>query len=257
MNILLLNRGEETSAGEFRIRRPQIINHINRILKKKSGDSVKAGLEDDSLGLFRIKSVSEEEIRGKFTAILRPRRRSPEVRAVVSVQRPPTVEKILHLAGVWGISNLCFVLAELSRKEYLTSPVWKGSDLYDNLRLGMEQGGNIHLPKTSLGFTIPEKGTQPSSFLTVNDLISDSSIKTEFYLDPNGIRLSDIPPEEDLQEGITIYLGPEPGWSNREKSLFRKKDIRPIRLSRSILRSEQAFSFFLAQWEAYMEANRS
>ncbi|TGJ99305.1 RsmE family RNA methyltransferase [Leptospira semungkisensis] len=292
MNILLLDPKERSSFGEWNIYSAEKIDHIRNILKKDTGDSIKAGLLNESLGLFRIREISPENLKGSYTPIIRPKKRNPFLHLISSVQRPPTAEKILHLAGVWGIHSMEFQIADLSRKEYLTSPIWKNKNLQETLYSGMEQGGNIHLPFLELGFSLPEKGQGSVRKQTLRERVESIS-GIAFYLDKKGLFLleyreeilknrvnkheskhpdpkrshrsksiyakthsTDPSPTTDLdnsetpQQEICIFLGPEPGWSKREISLFQERNIKPVRLSKAILRSEQAFSFFLSQWEA-------
>ncbi|TGJ98672.1 RsmE family RNA methyltransferase [Leptospira langatensis] len=149
----------------------------------------------------------------------------------------------------------------------------------------MEQGGNIYLPQLELGFSLPEKGKAPVRDKSLKERCE--TIKgPAFYLDKKGLLLSEY--KEDIRRDlsrsenaygdlsrkdpisskkgfpesksesfevgstgpVSILLGPEPGWTKREIAFFHEKKIQPVRLSKAVLRSEQAFAFFLAQWEA-------
>ncbi|GBF37457.1 RsmE family RNA methyltransferase [Leptospira johnsonii] len=246
MNYLLLDPSQETDSGKFKILNKDRITHILKVLQKKEGDKIKAGLLDTSLGTFKILKTSTEEILGSYAPILRPKRRSPAVQLIVSVQRPPTVEKILELAGVWGVSSLEFRLATLSRTEYLTSPVWKEENSKEKLILGMEQGGNVFLPKLELGFVPPGKKTSFEKKGSISEIVASNS-RNFFYLDKKGKSIQEFNPLPEKE--YSILVGPEPGWTKAELEIFRKSNIPGVRLSCSVLRSEQAVSFFLSQWE--------
>ncbi|PJZ78918.1 RsmE family RNA methyltransferase [Leptospira neocaledonica] len=246
MNYLILDPSQKADSGEFKILNKDRINHILKILQKKKGDKIKAGLLNTSLGIFKILQVSSEEIFGSYIPILQPKRRSPAIHLIVSVQRPPTVEKILELAGVWGIHSLEFRLATLSRTEYLTSPVWKEENRREKLILGMEQGGNIFLPDIELGFIPPGKKTSFEKKQSISEIVTSSS-RNFFYLDKKGKSIQKF--NRMSEKEYSILVGPEPGWTKAELEIFRKSNIPGIRLSSSVLRSEQAVSFFLSQWE--------
>ncbi|MGJ4747165.1 RsmE family RNA methyltransferase [Leptospira sp. SA-E8] len=246
MNYLILDPSQKTNSGEFKISHKDRITHILKVLQKKEGGKIKAGLLNESLGIFKILKVNSEEILGSYTSLLTPKRRSPAVNLIVSVQRPPTVEKILELAGVWGVSSLEFRLATLSRTEYLTSPVWKEENIKEKLILGMEQGGNVFLPKLELGFIPPGKKTSFEKKGSISEIVTSSSRKF-FYLDKKGKSIQELNPLQEKE--YSILVGPEPGWTKIELETFRKCNIPGVRLSSSVLRSEQAVSFFLSQWE--------
>lgn len=245
MNYLLLDPSQKTNSGEFKIINQDRIIHILKVLQKKEGDKIKAGIIDESLGIFKILKILSQEILGYYTPIIKPKRRSPGINLIVSVQRPPTVEKILELAGVWGVQSLEFRLATLSRTEYLTSPVWKEENIKEKLILGMEQGGNVFLPKLELGFVPPGKKTSFEKKKSISEIASSS--RKFFYLDKKGKFIQEVLPLEEKE--YSILVGPEPGWTKTELEVFRKSNIPGVRLSSSVLRSEQAVSFFLSQWE--------
>ncbi|MEI1278310.1 RsmE family RNA methyltransferase [Leptospira venezuelensis] len=246
MNYLVLDLSQKTNSGEFKIFNKDRASHIRNILQKKEGDRIKAGLLNESLGIFKILKISSEEILGSYKQIIKPKRRSPGINLIVSVQRPPTVEKILELAGVWGVQSLEFRLATLSRTEYLTSPVWKEENIKEKLILGMEQGGNVFFPKIELGFVPPGKNKSFEKKESISEIVTSSSRKS-FYLDKNGRTIQEFLPLQEKE--YSILVGPEPGWTKTELETFKKSNIQGIRLSSSVLRSEQAVSFFLSQWE--------
>ncbi|EIE01531.1 RsmE family RNA methyltransferase [Leptospira licerasiae] len=245
MNYLILDPSQKIHSGEFKISNQGRINHILKVLQKREGDRIKAGLLDTSLGIFKIRKLSPDGILGSYTEILKPKRRSPSIHLILSVQRPPTVEKILELAGVWGVQSLEFRLASLSRTEYLTSPIWKEENIREKLILGMEQGGNVFFPKWELGFVPPGKKSSFQKKGSISEIINSS--RKFFYLDKKGRSIQEFLPLDEKE--YCILVGPEPGWTKAELEIFRKSNIPGVRLSSSVLRSEQAVSFFLSQWE--------
>ncbi|TGK13900.1 RsmE family RNA methyltransferase [Leptospira fletcheri] len=252
MNLLLLTPEELIRDSEYSVRDRQRVDHILNILKKREGESVRAGILNESLGSFRITAVREREIKGSYRRILFATPRAPKLVLFSALQRPPTVEKILQLAGTWGISEIGFFNSELSRKEYLTSPVWRAENLSTELRLGMEQGRNVFEPRMRLFFSRPQDGKKP--VLTDDWKAELSSFPGKlFYLDRKGESLASLTEFENENTTRAFLLGPEPGWSRKEKEGFRKVGALPIRLSRSVLRSEQALAFLLSQQEEILE----
>lgn len=255
MNLLLLTPEERIRDSEYSVRDRQRVDHILNVLKKREGDSVRAGILNESLGSFRITAVREREIEGRYRRILFASPRSPKLALFSALQRPPTVEKILQLAGTWGISEIGFFNSELSRKEYLTSPVWRTENLRTELRLGMEQGRCVFEPRIRLFFSPPQSGKKP---VLKNDWKAElSSFPGRlFYLDRKGESLAALTEFENENAACGFLLGPEPGWSPGEKEEFREIGALPVRLSRSVLRSEQALAFLLAQQEEILERKR-
>ncbi|EQA37140.1 RNA methyltransferase, RsmE family [Leptospira inadai serovar Lyme str. 10] len=253
MNILLLSRENETEDKKYKISDPIRINHISNILNKNPSDSIKAGILNESLGKFKIVHLDPRCILGKYVKIIVPKRRTPSLSLFSAVQRPPTVEKILHLAGTWGIESIEFYATDLSRNEYLTSPIWKSENFRVELRLGMEQGWNVFEPSVSLGFSIPSAKERIVSKAKFYDVLPDFS-GSLFYLDRKGDTLESLLSTRTNIPDAGFLLGPEPGWSKKERKRFRELGASPIKVSSAILRSENALAFLLAQWELILKS---
>ncbi|EQA43340.1 RNA methyltransferase, RsmE family [Leptospira broomii serovar Hurstbridge str. 5399] len=253
MNILLLSREDETEDKKFKVTDPIRINHIRNILKKKPSDSIKAGILNDSLGKFKIIYIDTKYILGNYVKIVVPKRRTPSLSLFSAVQRPPTVEKILHLAGTWGIESIKFHTTDLSRDEYLTSPIWKSENLRAELRIGMEQGWNVFEPSISLGFSIPIANERTRSKAKFSDVLPDFS-GSLFYLDRKGGMFDSLLSARMSILNVGFLLGPEPGWSAKEMKRFREIGASPLNVSSAILRSEHALAFLLAQWELVLKS---
>ncbi|EMO04795.1 RNA methyltransferase domain protein, partial [Leptospira interrogans serovar Icterohaemorrhagiae str. Verdun HP] len=116
-------------------------------MNKREGDRLKAGLIDTDLGQFFLEKINKNQIVGIYKPILVPRPRFPEVHILMAINRPPTIRKILQLAGTWGVTSIHFFISKNSRKDYLTSPIWNQNEIESELLEGMEQGKDIFLPK--------------------------------------------------------------------------------------------------------------
>lgn len=77
-------------------------------MNKREGDRLKAGLIDTDLGQFFLEKINKNQIVGIYKPILVPRPRFPEVHILMAINRPPTIRKILQLAGTWGVTSIHF-----------------------------------------------------------------------------------------------------------------------------------------------------
>ncbi|TGM60023.1 RsmE family RNA methyltransferase [Leptospira adleri] len=249
MNLLICKEEWRiANSNRFRITDPIRIKHISEILKKRIGDRIKAGIVNQSLGQWLIEESNSHEIVGTYKPILKPKRRFPEVRILLAVNRPPTVRKILELSGTWGVSEIRFFLSKNSRKDYLTSPVWKSEEMEKELWEGMEQGKNIFLPKVHLDFqnrpeTIPLETEKNGNF------------PFRFLLDRKGksiVRIFENRKNKNFEYsnfGILAAIGPESGFVKKEVELFQKHGFENVTVSSRVLRTETAVAFLLSRLE--------
>ncbi|MCG6167842.1 16S rRNA (uracil(1498)-N(3))-methyltransferase [Leptospira sp. FAT2] len=252
MNLLICK--EEWRIGNsnrFSINDPQRTEHIFKILNKRSGDRLKTGLLDKSLGLLKIEEIGPKALTGTYKPILIPKPRFPEVHLLIAVNRPPTVRKILQLAGTWGVATIRFFLSKNARKEYRTSPIWNRNEIESELVEGMEQGKNIFLPKVRWDFE------KRADAVLEETLSAESGFGLRWILDRKGDSPSRIIREKkshaefrmDSPLKILAAIGPESGFIKSEIDFWKEKGFQTLHLSSRVLRTETAVAFLLARLE--------
>ncbi|EMM98731.1 RNA methyltransferase, RsmE family [Leptospira noguchii str. 1993005606] len=252
MNLLICKKEWRIEKSDlFSIQDPKKINHICNILNKREGDRLKAGLIDTDIGQFSLEKITKNQIVGTYKKILVPRPRFPEVHILMAINRPPTVRKILQLAGTWGITSIHFFISKNSRKDYLTSPIWNQNEIESELLEGMEQGKNIFLPKVCFDFQ-----NQIENILTKKLKMLDFTFR--FVLDRKGFTFTEIFEEKKLDSNFRIYsktprilaaIGPESGFIPIEINFWKRFNFKKLNLSDRVLRTETAFAFLLARLE--------
>lgn len=249
MNLLICKEEWRIAGSDrFRINDPIKIKHISEILKKRIGDRLKAGIVNQSLGQWLIEESNSDEIVGTYKPILKPKRRFPEVQLLLAVNRPPTVRKILELAGTWGVAEIRFFLSKNSRKDYLTSPVWKSEEIEKELWEGMEQGKNIFLPKVHLDF-------QNRIETILLETEKSGNFNFRFLLDRKGksiVRIFEESKNRNFEYSnfrILVAIGPESGFVKKEADLFKEHGLESITVSSRVLRTETAVAFLLSRLE--------
>ena len=237
MNLLILEESEKFSDNFFELDERKS-NHIINILKSKEKDTLNAGILGDKLGIFTIEKINNGIVFGKFTKTKIKEKQSeiPKIRLFSSIQRPQTIKKILQLSSSFGISEIFFFTAEKAEKSYLNSPVWKKENIQKEIILGLEQGKRIFPPKVEI---LKNKKEIEKIFST--------DIGLAFH--PSGKPMQIYKKEILSSNKISILFGPESGLNESEIEYFQRVGFFPISLSRSILRTETALAFSIAQLE--------
>ncbi|ALO25437.1 MULTISPECIES: 16S rRNA (uracil(1498)-N(3))-methyltransferase [Leptospira] len=252
MNLLICKEEWRIAkSNRFSIQDPQKIQHICNILNKREGARLKAGLIDASLGKFILEKIESNRIVGIYKPILVPIPRFPEVHILLAINRPPTVRKILQLAGTWGVSSIHFFVSRNSRREYLTSPVWNSTEIESELLEGMEQGKNIFLPKIHFDFKNRSETILLEKFKKVD-------FTFRFVLDRRGATLPQIIEEKKSDSNfgmpsktpqVLVAIGPESGFVRNEIDFWKHFGFKELNLSSRVLRTETAVAFLLSRLE--------
>ena len=158
--------------------------------------------------------------------------KSPQARlpltVLIGLPRPQTAKKVLHDLASLGAARLIFFEADKGDPGYLASSLWKDSEYLDALRKGTEQACSTLVPEV----------IRVTSLADALALLSANHWKVA--LDPYEATgaLGESAPTS-APAGI-LAVGPERGWSDKERTLLRAQGFSLQHLGDRILRVEAA-----------------
>lgn len=236
MNWLVLEPDEYQSNGEYCLHGRKV-QHINQVLKSQKGDRLRALVYHEALGEAEILTIDKNSCRVFF------HQHNNEsvvncfnnLRLFFALQRPQTIKKILQLSSCLGVASINFFISEKSQKSYLNSPIWQPANIRQECILGMEQGGQVYAPEVQLF----------KNKYQLQPLIQGQV----FILHPE----SNLPYLAEItmvEPPVSLVFGPESGFLEKDIEFFILQGARLVQISRAILRTENALSFALSQFEA-------
>lgn len=247
MNIIYLERGE---IGAMLGRGDRRYAHITRVLRKHEGDSLAAGCSDGTLGDARVESLGPEGLvlsyEGKIQApSLRP------VRILMGFPRPIQAGRVLKDLTSLGVAELWFALSDLGEKSYAESTFFRDKEYGDHLVEGAEQAGNPRLPEVrnfwSLSRACDELDRLGDGIAATEGASAGEGLgkgirgtagsRLMFHPDANLPKIADFPA---MVPPVTIAIGSERGWSNREISFLGERGFVACHLGDRILKTETA-----------------
>jgi len=219
MNILLFKENEtHLSKDDPRFK------HIRNILKLGVGDSFKAGIINGKQGMARIISDSDGfELVFDFQidgSLLYP------LTMIIAQVRPICMKRILRETVSLGVSRLILPVSDLGEKSYLNASLYN-SDEYKAILID---------------------GAMQAGFTGVSECILTKNIEEAISLIKDGekLLLDNVIGKEPLSsldlrnKKVTIAIGPERGWTERERNIFIDNSFSPCLLGSRILRTETA-----------------
>ena len=222
VNIILF---ESFEASGLLPRSDPRARHILEVLRREVGDTFDAGVIDGPRGKGTLLSIEPEALTIEFSWGEPP----PPLNSLtvaVGLPRPQTCRKILQEATALGASTLHFVLTEQGEASYAQSSLWTSGEWRSHLIAGAQQAFNTRLPQVSFGRTLSDViATVPREACR---------IALDNYEAPR--RFGGI----DVVSPPVIALGPERGWSARERQLLREHDFSFVHLGTRVLRTETA-----------------
>ena len=220
MNLLLCEPEEVDSRGRAELKGPRA-EHLRKILRLKTGDSVAAGIIGQGTGKGRIENLSPGYALLTIHVTVPPEPLYP-LSLAVGMVRPIQTRRILKTAASFGIREICFVPTALGEASYREAKIW---DTYrDFLVEGASQGGICSLPEVFRFSSLEEflEQTRRRDGRILFDLADSTAT-----------------PPENTGEAL-ILIGSERGWTEKERRGILDAGFQLRGLGRRILTTETA-----------------
>ncbi|HUW41784.1 MAG TPA: RsmE family RNA methyltransferase [Rectinemataceae bacterium] len=231
--MLLLEPGESGSRIPRSDRRYE---HVRKVLKKRPGDRLLAGIVDGAVGSALLRELDDAGLVLEFEAEGEAPPLAPIV-LVLGFPRPIQAARILRDLTSLGLSRIELTLTELGEKSYAQSDLFAKGEVRRHLVEGAEQACNPRLPAVGAHWSLER----------CLDALGEAETRSPGTLSP-GSRLVLHPygaPErmgsgEPLEPPVLLAVGPERGWTEAETRLFASRGFRSMSLGSRILRTETA-----------------
>lgn len=235
MNLLLVEASELAEGGTVTLadRRAE---HLRRIIGVTVGQSIRAGIVGGATGTAEVATDDGTTMTLRLN-LTGPISQPMPVELVLAIPRPKVLTRTIETAAAFGVTRIDLTNAWRVDKSYLASPRLATAALDYALRFGAEQGATTHIPP----LTIHDRfmGLLDTRWPTA----AEGTPMTRLLAHPNA------PPIEaaTLTWPLTIAIGPEGGWIQREIDTFVERGFTPVSIGAPILRVEAALSTTLGQ----------
>lgn len=234
MNIILFEeeefRGFSTSEGTLLVPLSDDRGaHIEKVLKLQKGDEVKVGVAgSDHYSKYRMEGRSGGAVVLSPTGVHLPSPPLFPLALIVGQVRPICMRRILRDAAGLGAGTLVLTGADNAEKSYAEARIYKEGLHRRYLLDGGMQAGSALLPRVLFARNAEEA------------MALAGPARLRILLDNvlPGRPLSRL--EEGQRCPAALAIGPERGWSDRERALFLQGGWEPMRLGERVLRTETA-----------------
>ncbi|MDR0322499.1 MAG: RsmE family RNA methyltransferase [Treponema sp.] len=231
MNIILF---EEHELGRSLPRRDERTIHLLKVLHKKQGDTFEAGI----LGGMRGTGVIEKiNLDGSIFATVQTSEPPPlrlRLRVAVSFVRPIQLRRLFRDLSNIGVSAIDLVGTDLGEKSYRDTKLLIDGGAHTALIEGAVQARDTRLPDFSvfdnLETWLKERPWERTDSKRIPLLLAMDNVRAE------GSFFNVTPTSRPL----IIAVGPERGWSDRERDLFEKSGFLRLSMGERALRTETA-----------------
>ncbi len=229
MNLVLLEEADfvdSIAAGVVELRGRRL-THLRTVHRALVGRTLRVGRINGKVGHGVVESIDDEVARLRVT-LDEPPPPKLELTLLLALPRPKTLRRVLQMAATLGLPHLVLMNSWRVDKSYWKSPALAPAALQEQLRLGLEQGGDTLLPRVDLERLLVPFTKERLDTLTLTH--------TRLIAHPTATQ----PCPRHVEGPITLALGPEGGFLAEEVDLFVRHGFTPVSLGPRLLRVEQA-----------------
>ncbi len=223
MNIILFESDELSRPLPLSDRRAR---HILEVLRRCPGDTFDAGVIDGPRGKATVVEVRDESLVLSFEWDDEARSRVDDIVLILGMPRPQTARKVLEEATALGVIAMHFVKTDRGEPGYATSRLWTTEEWYRHLIDGAQQAFTTRLPVVTF--------TRDLQDVLDVEVKYGTRLALDNYESPR--RLGEV----DIATPVLLALGPERGWSPRERKLLRESRFQFVHMGERVLRVETA-----------------
>jgi 16S rRNA (uracil1498-N3)-methyltransferase len=231
VNIILF---EEHELGRNLPRRDERTIHLLKVLHKKPGDEFEAGILGGKKGTGRIVKINLDGSIFVTVQVSEPPPPRLKLRVAVSFVRPIQLRRIFRDLSSIGVSAVDLVGADMGEKSYRDTHLLLNGGAQAAFVEGAVQARDTRIPEFKIYDNIeawlkdcPWERTENNR---THQLIAADNVRPEgsFF----NLSVTTRP--------IVVAVGPERGWSDRERDLFEKAGFLRLSIGERALRTETA-----------------
>ena len=204
-------------------------HHILEVLKLKKGDSFRMGLINQSEGDATVKTITDEGVFFSYSPRTVPTMHP--VTLLCAQVRPICMKRILREAVSLGVQRIILCGSDTGEKSYLSSNLYKTGEYKEYLLDGAMQACHAGMSEVLFANTadgaikMVREHCHGSDLIVLDNVVGSVPLSTA-----------------TIGESAVLAIGPERGWSDRERMLFSDAGYRPMLLGSRVLRTETACS---------------
>ncbi len=233
MNLILLEPNDLTGDDMARISGRRL-DHARKVFRAKTGEELAVGLLNGNRGKGTVTAITGEYLDLTLRLDEPPPPPLP-VTLILALPRPKMLNRVLQAATSMGVKKIYLINSWRVEKSYWESPKLGTENMREQMILGLEQAKDTLLPEVHLKrlFAPFVREELPTLIKGTRPLLAHPSAVAPF---PKGSECH-----------LTLAVGPEGGFIEREVETFKEVGFQPVSLGERILRVETAVPALLAR----------
>jgi len=231
MNLILF---EPCEIGKPLPKRDDRAIHLLKVLRKKEGDHFDAGIFGVGLGDGKIEKINVDGSIDFYVDINTPPPPRLPIRIVVGFPRPIQIRRLLRDLSSLGVEAVDLVGTDLGEKSYRDTKLLDDGGARAALVEGAVQSRDVTIPALNV-FAALDRWLDKCPWGNGETLLVAAD-----NVRPAGSLSQIAPRKAGGKAGAVLAIGPERGWSDRERGLLEAAGFLRLSMGSRALRTETA-----------------
>jgi RsmE family RNA methyltransferase len=236
LNLIIFESDEVNDSGGVRLHGARAAHLVN-VLKVTPGHEVRVGIIDGPRGVGGVVSVADAtvELRCAFDASVPPR---PRVDLLLALPRPKVLRRLWSQIAALGVGRIILTNAARVERNYFDTHVLTPECYRPLLIEGLQQARDTRLPAVSIH--------RQFKALVEDELDGMFASGLRLAADPDAMLPVGAAAGTRGEERVLLAVGPEGGWNDFERGLFRAHGFQFVGMGPRTLRTDTACIALLA-----------
>lgn len=215
-------------------------NHAIKARRLKGGQAVNVLNGRGQFAEAVLQEIGRKQVIVELRSCARQAEATPSIHIISAVPKSDRQKFLVDMATQLGVSALMPLDSEYS----VVSANTKTLERWDRYTVeACKQSQNAWKPTVDKILNLAK----------LSDWLPDFQAQgLVFFADGDGVNTLSIQSEAKATNAITVIIGPEGGFSDKEVQLFKQNQLTPIRLGANILRTETAVVAAVSQIKAIL-----
>jgi len=215
---------EQPLGEELFVEQSELVHQWISVFRYKCEDEVVL-FSSTNVGvdyIYRITSVNKKEVALSFVSEQKNILPNKNITLCMAIVKKDTFENIVRYATELGVSKIIPVLASRSEKKNLNL-----ERLNNIAKEASEQSGRGDVPVIS-------------EILSFNNALEEMKGNTNIFTSLYGEASSELANKGLLKNNLTLWIGPEGGWTPLEEKLAKENNFHLMKLTETVLKADTA-----------------
>ncbi|GAB4190520.1 MAG: 16S rRNA (uracil(1498)-N(3))-methyltransferase [Simkaniaceae bacterium] len=201
-------------------------HHLAKVMRKRAGETVEVVNGKGLLAHARIESIKKENARLLILSVEKKERKGPEILLAQAMPKASKLDWILEKGTELGANRFLLFPGDGSEKTIVSKT--QTERFHGIMISSIKQCGRLDLPKLEIYSDLQSL------------LIPEDSIKLYGDVTEDAKTLEEVKMHLEKKSLVTLFIGPEKGWSKKEREILAQKKCLPFKISLHTLRAETA-----------------